>query len=392
MTLATNEPLTLPSTRSGGAASEATKVEVSRAIAEVQAAVTVAKACPRDVAAAWAEMDQACRRLALANRAFYTVPNRGTKKPSIHLAREMARIWGNNDCGVQELNRDDARGVSEVLAFAWDQQANTRVRRQFLVPHQRMATDRQTKEKIRVDLFDLQDIYQMNQNIGARALRECIAAMLPAEFWQAAQERCSRTIEQGDGSPLPDRITAMVKVMGEMGVSVPQMEARLGHRRKDWTAWDLAEMQVAHSTILNEGLPVDEVFPPIEAPATTEVTATAIATARRARTAAEPATEPVQAASPHVAAGPPPEPPAAKRGAKAEAKPDPAHEPITDELVAELGAMGAARALDGLAFMGFVEETLGFEGDTLGSLHDLTQGQGQAVKVALLALDVPPRT
>jgi hypothetical protein len=63
--------------------------------------------------------------MALANRAFYSVPNRGNG-PSVHLARELARIWGNLDYGVKELRRDDAAGESEVLAFAWDQQTNVR--------------------------------------------------------------------------------------------------------------------------------------------------------------------------------------------------------------------------------------------------------------------------
>ena len=59
--------------------------------------------------------------------------------PSVHLARELARIWGNMDYGVHELSRDDARGMSEIRAYAWDQQTNMRSSRTFQVPHARMA-------------------------------------------------------------------------------------------------------------------------------------------------------------------------------------------------------------------------------------------------------------
>ena len=90
---------------------QATAIEQARAVAEVQAAVTVAQAIPRDVQRAVAEMRDACGRLALAQRAFYSVPNRGNG-PTVHLARELARIWGNIDYGVRELRRDD----EELLA------------------------------------------------------------------------------------------------------------------------------------------------------------------------------------------------------------------------------------------------------------------------------------
>src|SRR6185369_10701708 len=119
---------------------QATAVEQARAVAEVAAAVQVAQMNPRDMNRAWAEMRAACDRLGLAEQAFYKVPNRGTG-PSVHLARELARIWGNLDYGVHELSRDDVRAMSEVRAFAWDQQTNVRSSRTFQVPHQRMVKE-----------------------------------------------------------------------------------------------------------------------------------------------------------------------------------------------------------------------------------------------------------
>jgi len=94
--------------------SQMTAVEQARAVAEVQAAVIVAQQCPRDMARADFEMQDAC---SLASQSFYTVPNRG-HGPSVHLMRELARIWGNVQYGVHELRRDDEAGESEVQAFA----------------------------------------------------------------------------------------------------------------------------------------------------------------------------------------------------------------------------------------------------------------------------------
>ena len=89
---------------------QATAIEQARAVAEVQAAVTVAQARPRDTQRAIAEMRDTCGRMAMASRAFYSVPNRGNG-PTVHLARELARIWGNLDYSVRELRRDMAAAI-----------------------------------------------------------------------------------------------------------------------------------------------------------------------------------------------------------------------------------------------------------------------------------------
>ncbi|HZO69356.1 MAG TPA: hypothetical protein VFB74_30560, partial [Kribbellaceae bacterium] len=185
------------------AVTQTTAIEQSRAAAEVEAAVIIAQKMPRDMARAQHEMRDACGRLALASRAFYAVPNRGSGK-SVHLARALARIWGNLDYGVRELRRDDAAGLSEIQAFAWDQQTNVRSTRTFQVPHQRMKKVRgvQTREP----LTDLGDVYLNNQNIGARAVRECLFSVLPEWLTDEAEQLCRATLQNGEGVPLPERI------------------------------------------------------------------------------------------------------------------------------------------------------------------------------------------
>jgi hypothetical protein len=119
---------------------QATQVEQARAIAEVRAAVMIAMDRPRDRTAAIAEMREVCGIQALADRAFFRVPRGGqhVNGETIHLARELARCWGNIDYGVKELARDDARGQSELLAFCWDLQTNARQRNHVhYPPHQR---------------------------------------------------------------------------------------------------------------------------------------------------------------------------------------------------------------------------------------------------------------
>lgn len=237
--------------------SQATAIEQSRAIAEVQAAVVVAQQVPRDMQRAAGEMRDTCGRLAMANHAFYQVDNRGTG-PSVHLMRELARIWGNVQYGVNELTRNDVKGESEVQAWAWDVQTNTRSTRTFIVPHARM------KRGSRVELTDLQDVYLNNQNIGARAVRECISTILPRWYTEEAQDRCRATLEHGEGKPLPQRIEEMINGFKGIGVSEKQIEVRLGKSRGQFEAGDVAQMAIVYTSITRDGFSRDEAFPPIE--------------------------------------------------------------------------------------------------------------------------------
>ncbi|MEC4836071.1 hypothetical protein [Mycobacteroides abscessus] len=262
------------------AISQATSVEQSRAVAEVQSAVIVAQQIPRDLQRAEAEMRDACSRMAMAVQAFYQVPNRGTG-PSVHLMRELARLWGNVQYGVNELHRDDLKAESEIQAFAWDVQTNTRSTRTFIVPHARMKQGR------REELNDLGDITNNNNNAGARAVRECISSVLPKWFTEMAQDLCRNTLEKGEGVPLKDRIETMVaKFRQELGVTEAQMEARIGKKRGAWDAGDVAQMGITYTSITRDGMDQREIFPPASQSTQDEIAA------RATETKATPKTDP----------------------------------------------------------------------------------------------------
>jgi len=236
------------------AASQGTLVEQSRAVAEVAAAVRVARDFPRDETTAITSMRDLTSRLPIAQRAFYEVPNRGSGL-SVHIARELARIWGNVDYGVRELHRDDERGVSEMTAWAWDQQTNVRSTRSFLVPHQRM------KAKSRVTLTDLGDIYLNNQNIGARAVRECIFTVLPGWFVSDAEAALRGTLRNGDGKPIQQRRVAAIEAFAAIRVTQRQLEGRVKQRADKWNPDTIAELLRVYSSITQDGIPVQEFFP-----------------------------------------------------------------------------------------------------------------------------------
>lgn len=314
----------------GRAGSQSTMVEQTRAAAEVFGAIRVAREYPRSEPTAYAKMREACGSQRLAERAFFRF-NRGgvVSGESVHLARELARCWGNILYGVKELGRDDVRGVSEMLAFAWDLETNARAENAFIVPHKR------DKKGGPADLVDMRDIYENNANMGARRLRECIFAMLPPELKETAKAICLATLEDGGGKPLALRIADMTKVFEGLNVTRAMIEKRMGRTLEALTPVDVAQLGVVFNSIKRGEIAKEEEFPEdVTARTTAALRQTAEPTpAARAEPTptveTKPATVATPAAQPAAATEPPKaelklEPkPAAETKPAAEKKPEP---------------------------------------------------------------------
>lgn len=236
---------------------QGTAVEQSRAAAEVQAAVVVAQQCPRNIQAAVAEMRQSCQQTGLAERAFFRYSRGGSTVTgaSVHLARELARVWGNIQYGLVELRRDDEFGQSEMQAFAWDVQTNSRNSSTFIVPHLR------DKKGGAVKLTELRDIYENNANNGARRVREAIFAILPPWFVEEAKELCNKTLRDGGGKPLNLRIADAIKAFEGIGVTAGQIETKFGRPSGQWTEHDVAQLSVVFKSIQRGEVSAEDEFP-----------------------------------------------------------------------------------------------------------------------------------
>jgi hypothetical protein len=204
-------------------------------------------------------MKASCSMIGLAERAFYKFPRGGetVQGPSVYLARDLARCWGNVQYGIAELRRDDEHGESEMQAWAWDVQTNTRSSNTFIVPHKR------DKKGGAVRLVDMRDIYENNTNQGSRRVREAIFSVLPPWFTAEAEELCKQTVEKGDGKPLPERIDAIVKAYDGLGVTLERLERKLGQPRARWTAFDVAQLTIAGKSIRRGEITVEDEFPPV---------------------------------------------------------------------------------------------------------------------------------
>lgn len=229
-------------------------IEASRAIAEAQGKLVIAKRFPRDEVAAYNRVAQACQRRGIAEKAFYSYSRGGSvvSGPTIRFAEELARCWGNIDYGIKELSQDE--GKSEMQAYAWDLETNAQSVQNFTNPHIREVGG---KAKV---LTSQRDIYEINANMGARRLRSRILAILPTDLVDMAIAECKKTLSGNNDEPLIDRVKKMVVAFAKIGVTQEQIETRLKRKVDTMTADDFTDYIGIYNAIKNGESKISEWF------------------------------------------------------------------------------------------------------------------------------------
>jgi hypothetical protein len=197
--------------------------DAQRAIAEVQAAMMIARANPRDPVAAMDRILNDCTRPGLAEAAVYQYSRGGSDitGPSIRLAEAIAQRWGNIKTSVRELEQH--RDHSTVQTVAWDLETGYQCDKVFQVQHIRHSKRGASK------LEDPRDIYENIANNAARRLRACILAVIPGDVVEAAVAQCEATMKaKADTSP--EAMRKMVDYFGTFGVAKEQIEKRIQRR------------------------------------------------------------------------------------------------------------------------------------------------------------------
>lgn len=253
ITTAEPNPFRVPANAPGINAGAVT-IESSKAIAEAQGKLIIAKNFPRDEHLAYAKVMEACKRRSLAEKAIYSYPRSGStiSGPSIRLAEELARCWGNVDFGIKELSQKD--GESEMSAYCWDMETNTMSSQTFVVAHVRDT------KKGQVRLTEQRDIYENNANMAGRRLRARILAILPPDLVEAAVAECKKTLAGDNETPIADRINKMVASFAKFGVKIDTLEKRLGRKIDTMTTEDICEYAGIYNSLKDGNSSISDWF------------------------------------------------------------------------------------------------------------------------------------
>jgi hypothetical protein len=174
--------------------------------------------------------------------------------PSIKLANDIARIFGNNVNEIRELDVGDA----------WVFYARfTDIETGFSM--ERAYRQRKGQGSIKTKDADRQlDIaYQIGQS---KAIRNCIVNALQI-YADYAFEQARNSLVEKIGTDLDHWRKRTLEGLGKIPVDVSRVERVVGRASKDWLAPNIASVIAMMKSIADGMASVDEVFPPIEAPA-----------------------------------------------------------------------------------------------------------------------------
>ncbi len=248
--------------------SASTQALIQREAAEVQAAMVIAKKFPRNSIQSMDRILNTCTRPTFAEDATYAYSRGGTEisGPSIRLAEEMSRQWGNMESGVIELSR--ANGISECMSYAWDLETNTRDVKRFQVRHWRDTRSGGYA------LTDERDIYEAISNYGARRKRACILAVIPGDVAEAAVAQCESTLKT-KVDITPDAIKKLVAAFEPFKVTSAMIEKRIQRRIDTILPAQVIQLKRVYASLRDNMGRVEDFFQPEESAAADKPSGTA---------------------------------------------------------------------------------------------------------------------
>ena len=211
---------------------------------EIQAAITIAKRFPRNEAACFQKLMLAAARPSFAEDAAYSFPRGDTEVtgPSVNLAREAARIWGNIRYGLYVVRDDEDSRL--IRGFAWDVETNTKVEVEddFKKLIQRKVKGGKPGETIWL-IPDERDLRELTNRRGAILLRNAILQVLPKDLIEDALFTCGQALEKSAGENPEAARKRLLVDFGSINVSVEQIERKIGHPFAQSTPKELAELR-----------------------------------------------------------------------------------------------------------------------------------------------------
>ena len=223
----------------------ATTAAASSAQHEIQSAIIIARKFPRNEEACFQKLMRAAMRPSFAQDATYSFPRGGVDVtgPSVNLAREAARLWGNIRFGLYIVRDDDETRL--IRGFAYDVETNTKVEVEddFKKLIQRKAREGPEKGRTIWVMPDERDLRELTNRRGAILLRNALLQVMPKDLIEDALYQCSKTLETEAGKdPEGERKRLLVDFMA-LHVTVEMLEKKLGHPFAQSSSKELAELR-----------------------------------------------------------------------------------------------------------------------------------------------------
>lgn len=211
--------------------------------AEVQAAVVLAKRFPRNEDEAFARLIKSCQRSSFADGAEYRFPRGGSQisGPSVKLAREAARLWGNIRYGVYVVRDDEA--TRQIRAWAWDMETNTRTEGEDSF---KKLIYRKKGGWIAPDERDLRELTNRR---AAILVRNCLLQLMPPDLIEDAAREAKVTIAKGVATDPGAERKRLIVAFGQLNINPKMLEEYLGHTLDQCSPAELVDLRGIYASI-----------------------------------------------------------------------------------------------------------------------------------------------
>ena len=210
---------------------------------EIQSAIVMAKRIPRDEDMAFSKVMKSCLRSPFAEQCAYSFP-RGKGQvmgPSVHLAREAARCWGNIRYGL-DIIRDDEES-RQIQGWAWDLETNTKVSAE---DEFKKLIYRKKGGWIKPDERDLRELTNRR---GAILVRNCLLQLLPKDLIEDALGKSSETLSAKVRTDPNKAKKDLILAFGQLSVTPEMLSEFLGHPLDQSSPSEIAELRTIYRSI-----------------------------------------------------------------------------------------------------------------------------------------------
>lgn len=195
--------------------------EIARA--EIESSIIIARKFPRDQSQAFANLMLSCKRPSFADGVEYSFPRGGSQitGPSVKVAREAARVWGNIRHGLQIVREDEDN--RQIRGFAWDLETNTKVEAEMEF---KKLIFRRKDGWVKPDERDLRELTNKH---GAILVRNCLLQVLPPDLIEDACHESRATMQNRDAEDPEGARKRLIMAFGSLNINPKMLSKYLGH-------------------------------------------------------------------------------------------------------------------------------------------------------------------
>lgn len=230
---------------------------MKREESEIQSAIISAKKFPRDEEQSVSKLFDSMKRQSMALKSTYSFPRGGStvSGPSIGMAREAARCWGNIRHGIRVISVDDR--LVHIKGVALDVETNTNVE----------CEDKFEKLIYRGKKWvvpDERDLRELINRRGAILVRNSILQLIPADVIEEALLIAKKAaIGQAKQDIKKDKkgtLTKLIETFAGINVTPEDLSAYLKEDINKITPEQITELRAIFVTIRDGNAKVAEYF------------------------------------------------------------------------------------------------------------------------------------